>query len=119
MEDEREFMFSATEGFAMPKGESFDPELDGKNPDHQGVMQAFVNRILFGTPLVAEGTEGIRGLTLSNAIHLSSWLGREVTIPLDEDLFLAELNKKRATSKKKTNVKEVTLSTEGTYSTYK
>ena len=119
MEDEREFMFSATEGFAMPKGESFDPELDGKNPDHQGVMQAFVNRILFGTPLVAEGTEGIRGLTLSNAIHLSSWLGREVTIPLDEDLFLAELNKKRATSKKKTNVKEVTLSTEGTYGTYK
>ena len=119
MEDEREFMFSATEGLAMPKGESFDPELDGKNPDHQGVMQAFVNRILFGTPLVAEGTEGIRGLTLSNAIHLSSWLGREVTIPLDEDLFLAELNKKRATSKKKTNVKEVTLSTEGTYGTYK
>ncbi len=119
MEDERKFMYSATEGFAMPKGESFDPELDGKNPDHQGVMQAFVNRILFGTPLVAEGTEGIRGLTLSNAIHLSSWLGREVTLPLDEDLFLEELNKKRATSKKKTNVKEVTLSTEGTYGTYK
>ena len=98
----------------MPKGESFDPELDGKNPDHQGVMQAFVNRILFGTPLVAEGTEGIRGLTLSNAIHLSSWLGHAVTLPIDEDEFLKELNERRAHSRKKEG-SGVVFDTEGSY----
>lgn len=115
MEDEREFMFSATEGFARPKGEFFEPEMDGQSPQHEGVIRAFVDCILKGTPLVADGKEGINGLTLSNAMHLSSWLGREVTLPLDEELFLQELNKKRASSKKKTGVKELTLDVDGTY----
>ncbi len=115
MEDEREFMFSATEGFAQPKGELFEPETDGLSPQHEGVIRAFVDCILKGTPLVADGKEGINGLTLSNAMHLSSWLGCEVTLPLDEDLFLQELNKKRASSKKKTGVKELTLNVDGTY----
>ncbi len=115
MEDEREFMFSATEGFAQPKGELFEPETDGESPQHEGVIRAFVDCILKGTPLVADGKEGINGLTLSNAMHLSSWLGCEVTLPLDEDLFLQELNKKRASSKKKTGVKELTLNVDGTY----
>ena len=34
-------------------------------------------------------------------MHLSSLLGKTVEIPFDEDLFLAELNKKRVGSKKK------------------
>lgn len=115
MEDEREFMFSATEGFAQPKGEFFEPQTDGLSPQHEGVIRAFADCILKGTPLVADGKEGINGLTLSNAMHLSSWLGCEVTLPLDEELFLQELNKKRASSKKKTGVKELTLDVDGTY----
>ena len=77
-------------------------------------MKAFAARILHGTPLVAEGTEGIRGLTLSNAMHLSSWLDRTVEIPFDEELFLEELNKRRATSRKKTG-SGVVFDTAGTY----
>ena len=117
MEDERKYMFTATDGFSMPKGEAFDPLLDGKNPEHPGVIQAFVNRILHGTELVADGIEGIKSVSLTNAIQLSGWLGQEVTIPVDDDIFLEHLNKKRSTSRKKTNVHEVTLSTEGTYGT--
>ena len=45
---------------------------------------------------------------LSNAMHLSSWLGKAVEIPFDEDLFLAELNKRRATSVRRTEVHEDT-----------
>ena len=52
-----------------------------------------------GEPLIAPGEEGIRGLTLSNAVYLSSWLGREVTLPLDEELYLAELKKRIAEEK--------------------
>jgi hypothetical protein len=63
---------------------------------------------------VAEGAEGIRGLTLSNAMHLSSWLDKTVVLPIDEDLFLAELNKRRAQSKKKTG-NGVTFDTSGSY----
>ena len=31
-------------------------------------------------------------MRLANAIHLSSWTGREVPLDFDEDEFLAELN---------------------------
>ena len=47
-------------------------------------------------------------------MHLSSWLGRPVDIPFDEELFLSELNKRRASSRKKEG-KDITFSTEGTY----
>lgn len=67
-------------------------------------------------PLVASGTEGINGLTLSNAMHLSSWLGRPVEIPFDEDLYYEELMKRVATSKRRTEVRAVVVDDMG--STY-
>ena len=113
-QDEREFCRTATEGFAQPQCQQGEVETDGENLQHVGVLNAFAGKILHGTPLVAEGTEGLGGLTLSNAMHLSSWLGRAVDIPFDEELFLSELNKRRATSRKKES-KDITFSTEGTY----
>ena len=89
-------------------------ETDGQNEQHIGVLKAFADRILYGGKLVAEGVEGIRGLTLSNAMHLSSWLDRTIEIPFDEGLFLRELNKRRARSQKKED-KGVVFNTEGTY----
>jgi UDP-N-acetyl-2-amino-2-deoxyglucuronate dehydrogenase len=61
---------------------------------HIAVLENFAANVMDGTPLIAPGSDGINGVRLANAIHLSSWLGREVEIPFDEDLFLAELNKK-------------------------
>lgn len=66
---------------------------------HIAVMENFAAHIIDGTPLLAPGSDGIHGVTLANAIHLSSWLGREVELPLDEDLYLAELNRKIAEEK--------------------
>lgn len=114
-ENEREYCFKATEGFEKPKCHEVELELDGENPQHIGVLRAFAANILRGEPLVARGEEGIRGLTLSNAMHLSSWTDSTVTIPFDEDLYLEKLNEHRAMSKVKENVKEVTFNTENTY----
>ena len=58
--------------------------------------------------------EGIRGLMLSNARYLSSWLNQTVEIPFDEDLFLRELNKRRAASRKKEDT-GIVFDTAGTY----
>lgn len=113
-EDEREFCKKATEGFQTPEVEVIQVETDGENPQHVGVLNAFAANILRGEPLVAKGEEGIRGLTLSNAMHLSGWLGKAVDIPFDEELYLQLLNEKRATSRKKES-KDITFSTEGTY----
>jgi len=59
---------------------------------HAGVLENFAANILDGTPLLAPGSEGIRGVRLANAIHLSSWTGKEVSLDFDEDEFLAQLN---------------------------
>jgi predicted dehydrogenase len=68
----------------------------GWGAQHSGVLTNFAANILDGTPLLAPGTDGILGVRLANAIHLSSWTGREVSMDFDEDEFLAELNKRIA-----------------------
>jgi predicted dehydrogenase len=112
--NEREFSKTAKGGFDHQQTTTIEVETDGENPQHVAVLNAFAGNILHGTPLIAHGAEGIHGLTLSNAMHLSSWLDTAVEIPFDEELFLAELNKRRATSQKK-DVVAVTFDTEGTY----
>lgn len=58
-------------------------------------MENFAANILDGTPLLALGSDGIKGVRLANAIHLSSWTGQEVSLEnLDEELYLEELNKR-------------------------
>lgn len=116
-ENERDYCFRATEGFVAPAGHFEEPETDGENLQHVGVLRAFAANILRGEPLVAAGEEGINGLMLSNAMHLSSWLGKPVTLPIDEDLFLEKLNELRMNSRKKENVQEVTFDTSGSYGT--
>ena len=76
-------------------------ETDGENPQHAGVLNAFAAHILHGAPLVAKGAEGVRALMLSNAMHLSSWLGRPVELPIDEALFARLLAERRSTSRHK------------------
>lgn len=112
--NEREFCKTEKEGFKKPPMTHTEIETDGKNEQHTGVLRAFADRILHGGKLVAEGVEGLRGLTLSNAMYLSAWLDRTVEIPFDEDLFLDELNKRRARSKKK-NASGIVFDTAGTY----
>ncbi len=87
---------NATEGFGWIEGEWIDVETDGRNKQHSEVTNKFAAAILRGEPLVARGEEGIRGLSISNAAHLSSWLGKEVELPVDEDVYYAELQKKIA-----------------------
>ena len=112
---EREFSATNTVPFGCPKSEKTEVETDGKNEQHVGVLNAFAGRILHGTPLIAEGCEGINGLTLSNAMHLSAWLGKTIELPFDEDLFYDELMKRVKTSRRKENVASVYADTSNTY----
>ena len=112
--EERTFCRTSKEGFAMPPMSSYQVITDGENPQHVGVLNAFAAHIIRGEPLVADGREGIRGLMLSNAMHLSAWLDQTVDLPIDEKLFLEELNKRRASSRHKTGTGQV-LDTSGSY----
>ena len=59
---------------------------------HVEVLRNFASHILTGEPLIAPGTDGINGVRLANAAHLSAWLGREVSLVDDEVLYLDALN---------------------------
>jgi predicted dehydrogenase len=66
----------------------------GWGDQHVTVLQNFAEAVLGETELLAPGAEGIRGVRLANAIHLSSWTGREVPLDFDEDEFLRGLNER-------------------------
>lgn len=91
---EREFNRTTTKLFAAPPSEESVIDCPGDYSQHPGVLAAFVKKINGTGELVAKGEEGINGLTISNAIHLSSWLGRTVELPLDEEMFLGQLKKR-------------------------
>ena len=105
---EPEFSRTNEKPFGWMEFTESEVETDGENPQHCGVINAFAGAILRDEPMVADGREGIYGLTLSNAMHLSSWLGKEIVLKdLDHDLFYSELEKRIKSSRGKKEVKEV------------
>ena len=97
---EQEFSQTSKTPFDAPEMTTTELDVSGDFPQHNGVIKTFADKLLNGGELVANGIEGINGLTLSNAMHLSSWLGKTITLPIDEDLFYSELQKKIAGSDK-------------------
>ncbi len=90
--------------FGNPKCTVSEVETDGKNEQHKAVRDAFAAAILRDEPLVADGREGINGLTLSNAMHLSAWTEKTVELPFDEVLYKELLMEHVKTSRRKVNV---------------
>lgn len=101
-----EFTKTSDKGFAKIEYKTFEAELDGRNEQHVEVLNKFAGAILRGEPLTAKGQEGINGLTISNAAFLSSWLGKTVELPLDEELYYKMLQDKIKNSVYKKEVKE-------------
>ncbi|MBO5037498.1 MAG: Gfo/Idh/MocA family oxidoreductase [Clostridia bacterium] len=86
-------------GFGGLSCEKEEIVFDNGGEQHVGILNNFVDCILNGTPLLAPGVEGIRGLTVSNAMHLSAWTGGWVDVPFDEDKFYDILKEKIETSR--------------------
>lgn len=112
---EQEFSKSNKIPFGNVVAHAVEVELDGKNEQHVGVINAWGGAILRGEPLVADGSEGINGLMLSNAMHLSSFLGHAVELPIDEQLYKDELMKRAAGSRRKADTQAVFADTSDTF----
>lgn len=106
---EREFNETFKGGFGQPECWKIDIPIEGKETSHMGITQNFVDAILHGTPLVAPGEEGIKGLMLSNAMLLSTWTDNWVDLPIDEELFEQHLQDK---------IKNSTVNKEAGYKTF-
>lgn len=89
-EPERTFCYTCEKGFAMP--ETTYEEINAENVNgHATVLEAFAGAILRGTPMIADGREGINSLSISNAAYLSTWTDSWVTLPVDESAFESHL----------------------------
>ena len=100
--DSVEYCRTSESGYKKPDVEITEVETDGQNPQHVGIMNNFANSLLGLEELFVDGCEGLTSVEFMNAVELSGWLGgAEVTIPVDEDLYLSELNKRIATSRYK------------------
>ncbi len=106
---EKEWSKTNRQPFATMPCHEVRVKTDGDNTQHVGVINAWGGAILRGSPLIADGREGIHGLTLSNAMHLSAFLGQEVGIPFDEKLFYSELMKRVAVSRYKSSDRAKTV----------
>lgn len=69
-------------------------------PQHVGILENFADALLNGAELLAKGEDGILGLTISNAIHLSAWTGETVDVKhFPDDRFYELLQEKIRNSK--------------------
>ena len=114
--DSLEWSRTATNGFKKPDKEVIEVETNGENPQHAGIINNFTAALLGKEEFFVDGLEGIRGVELMNAIELSGWKGGvRVELPVDEDEYLAELNKRRATSRLKVVDESKVADTTGTF----
>lgn len=112
----QEWLNTCDSPFKGPERWVCDIPVQGTEGGHAGIMKAFVNAILKGTPLVANGIEGIRSLEISNAMLLSAWTDQWVDLPVSEELFYAKLQEKIAASKtKKDPVAGKVVNIDGTF----
>ena len=97
--DERKHCFDANTGFSVPKYETTVEEFETQGPQHSGILSNVCDAILGKAELYAPAEDGLCGVTLANAMHLSTWLNREIELPFDDELFYEELKKRIAVSK--------------------
>ncbi|WP_042458139.1 Gfo/Idh/MocA family protein [Neobacillus dielmonensis] len=93
-QSEREFNATYKGGFGKPECWTIDIPVAGENTAHQGIIQNWIDAITKGTPLLAPGEEGIKGVELANAIYLSSWLNQTIELPVNPDFYYEKLQEK-------------------------
>ncbi len=116
IQDSKDFALDPKNTFGNLPCKKIEVETDGKNPQHAGIINNMANALLGLEELFVEGTEGINGVELMNAIEYSGWKGGEaVSVPVDGKKYLEELNKHRATSRLKVVDDNAVTNTAGTY----
>ena len=113
-ESETAFNARWQNGFGEPECWEVTLPVGPECSEHHVITANFCGAILRGEPLIAPGLEGIHGLTLSNAMHLSTWTDDWVDFPLNEKQYLRLLQQRISTSVAKETA-SVTLDASGTW----
>lgn len=102
--------------FGKPKTDVIVEKIANGGEQHPTLLKNYANGVLTGSPLLAPGEEGIKGLTISNAIHLSGWTGETIDLnDFPHQKFYDILQEKIKNSTHKKQVNKVIGDTRGTY----
>lgn len=101
-ESETDFNARWQNGFGEPECWEVTIPTAPECSEHHVITANFTAAVLHGEPLIAPGLEGIRGLTLSNAMHLSTWTDDWVELPIDEQRYARLLQARIDSSVEKT-----------------
>lgn len=114
---ERDHNAKNTAPFARPECWHCEIPVDFSGGEqHVGILKNFAAAVTKGAELLAKGEEGINGLTISNAIHLSAWTGETVDVKnFPHDKFHDILCDKIKNSTVVKEERQVVADTKGTY----
>ena len=99
-ESSSKFLKEWPDGFGRPEVWKCEIPASG-DEEHKGITKNWVQAIRTGSPLLAQGIEGINGVELANAMLLSTWTDDWVDIPMNAEGYWEELQKRVETSQVK------------------
>ncbi|MFP6806193.1 MAG: Gfo/Idh/MocA family oxidoreductase [Pseudomonadales bacterium] len=80
-------------GFQKPGTRKEQIAISGQGGQHIEVLQNFAAAILKGEPLIAPAAEGLQSVELCNAMLLSTWQNKTVTLPISARSYATRLKK--------------------------
>jgi len=102
----REFSESVPDMWSSPEVKEVEITLPEAPTGHKEITRNVARAILYGTPLVARGEEGLNALELINGINLSGRRGEPVEVPVDRAAYENLMEELREQSRGKTRLRE-------------
>ena len=87
-------LIEAEAPFSSPNCEVIELNPEGENSQHVGILNNFANAVLGIEELYAAASDGIKGVTLANAMLLSTWKNETIDLPFDGKEFYDLLQNK-------------------------
>ena len=98
--DVEEFGKVNTEKFARIPCELHEEVLEAQVNPYTEVFDNFADHILRGIPLAATGGDGLREVQLANAIYVSGWEEKKVSVPVAQERYLDGLTLRQEMERK-------------------
>lgn len=89
-----EYSRTTKERFGGPPVWNVEIPVSAQGNQHNCIIRNFTETILDKVPLIAPAAEGLHSVELGNAMLLSAFQDKTVTLPLDSGMFARELKKK-------------------------
>jgi predicted dehydrogenase len=93
-------------GFEKPDMTEQTVPVDGAGGQHAEVLKNFAAAILRGEPLIAPAEQGIHSVELANAMLLSGWRNKAVSLPISSRGYARQLKARVETSTAKDTVSQ-------------